>query len=275
MRPILFSLDRFVLPTYTVVMLVTLAATLSWLAWQQHRQGDGRFDAALLALIVGALGGRLAFILTQWDYYAEQPERILSINQGGISWHAAVLSGLLALIGYAAATSGGSPEELRARPRLTFPSVLRRVTSLLGVMLPALALGLLGGWLACLLAGCAYGQEIPPPQRPYTVDWPDLYGVYAYRLPTQLLGLLLASMLLLLSGRLSGHPGLFLVLLGAGDFLVGFTRGDSAPVWGPLRAAQWADVILVVCGLALEWATLRHARHASHSAQRIGGRIRV
>ena len=133
----------------------------------------------------------------------------------------------------------------------------------------------MGGWLGCLLAGCAYGRPVPPPQRFYTPDWPDLYGVLAFRLPSQLLGILLAVALLAGARRLQARPGLFLVILGAGDFLIAFTRGDQLPAWGPLLAIQWADLAVVLLGLVMELAS--HQRPAvagiheggNHVAERV------
>ena len=127
--------------------------------------------------------------------------------------------------------------------------------------------------MACLLGGCAYGRPVPPPQRIFTVDWPDLHGVYAFRLPSQALGVLLASILLLASRRLSRQPGLFLALLGLGDLLIAFTRGDQMVVWGPLTPGQWADLTIIAIGLGLWWLQGKRpdlAHPAAKSGERAG-----
>ena len=116
------------------------------------------------------------------------------------------------------------------------------------------SMGLLGGWLACLLRGCAFGRAIPPPQRFYTPDWPDMVGVHAFRLPSQALGMALAVALLLTAGLWKRRPGLFLIVLGVGDFLIAGTRGDLSLAWGPLLAVQWADLAIILAGVALEVA---------------------
>lgn len=248
MAPILFTLGRQPVSSYAVVMLITLLAGLSWLAWQQRRGQGNALDLGVLALAAGVLGARAGHVLANWAYYGEQPATVFDLRDGGLSWHGGVLAGLLALALAAACR----------RDRLT-PYALR-LRDMLAVLVIPLAIGLLGGWLACLLAGCAYGLPVAPPQRFYTPDWPDNYGVLAFRLPSQLLGMLLALILLLLAGPLSRRPGIFLILMGAGSFMIAWTRGDLPVSWGPLRATQWIDVVLILAGAALEVAGQRTRR---------------
>lgn len=247
MAPVLFTLDRLVVYSYQVVLAISLLLALAWLAWTGRQHRDGRLDAALVALAAGVLAGRVAHVLGNWEYYAERPTAILA--GGGLSLHAGLLAGLAALLAYSWWRQRHTPGEAQG------------FTQLLGALVPALALGLVGGWLGCLLGGCAYGRDVPPPQRFYTPDWPDLYGVRAFRLPSQGLGLALAAGLLVAAGALTRRPGLFLILAGLGDFLIAFTRGDLAHPWGPLQATQWADLALIAMGLTLEIVARRPAEH--------------
>jgi prolipoprotein diacylglyceryltransferase len=186
------------------------------------------------------IGARAGHALANWEYYSEQWLAIFDLRDGGLSWHGGLLAGLLALALVAAwQKNGDAPYSLRLRQTLAaFPVPL--------------AIGLLGGWLACLLAGCAYGLPIPPPQRFYTPDWPDSYGVQAFRLPSQLLGIVLALFLLTLSKPFIRRPGMLLILLGLGNFMITWTRGDLPVTWGPLRATQWIDILLILTGITLE-----------------------
>lgn len=241
MYPILFSIGRRNIYTYSVVMTLFVLLALGWLLWQDRRSADGRLNAGLWALTIGLVAARISHVLANWGYYAERPGEILVLGSGGLSFHAGLLAGISTLVvmalGRTREQNGG------------WSALLRQAGFLVG----PLALGLVGGWLACLLAGCAYGRAMPPPQRLYTLDLPDIYGVYGYRLPSQLLGLALALVLLLASRRWARHPGLWLITLGVGDFLIGFTRGDLAISWGPLYATQWADLGLVLLGVLLEF----------------------
>ncbi len=248
MAPILFTLGRQPVSSYSVVMIIALLAALGWLAWQQRRGRKDALDLGVLALAAGAVGARAGHVLANWAYYGEQPAAIFDLRDGGLSWHGGVLAGL-AVLALAAA---------RRHDHATLYAL--RLGDRLAVLIVSLSIGLLGGWLACLLAGCAYGLPVAPPQRFYTPDWPDNYGVLAFRLPSQLLGMALALVLLLLARPLSRRPGIFLILLGAGSFIIAWTRGDLPVSWGPLRATQWVDLVLILVGLALMLASQRARR---------------
>lgn len=240
MVPILFTLGRDPIYAYSVVMGATLLLVVAWLAWQQRRGQPATLDLGLLALGAGVLGARAGHVLANWDYYNEQQLAILDLRDGGLAWHGGLLAGLIALaLGAVWRRDSDLPYVLRLR-------------QMLALLVVPVAIGLLGGWLACLLAGCAYGIAVDPPQRFYTPDWPDNYGVLAFRLPSQLLGILLALILLALARPLMRRPGVFLVLLGIGQFLIAWTRGDLTVTWGPLTATQWIDLLLIGTGVALE-----------------------
>ena len=248
MYPILFSIGRRNIYTYSVVMILFVLMALGWLLWQDRRSADGRLSTGLWALAVGLLVAKGSHVLANWAYYVERPSEILGLGSGGLSFHAGLLAGIGTLV---VMVLRQTQEE-----DSFWPALVERGESLVG----PLALGLVGGWLACLLAGCAYGRALPPPQRLYTLDLPDIYGVYAYRLPSQMLGLALAIVLLLASVRWARRPGLWLIALGVGDFLIGFTRGDLAVSWGPLYATQWADLALVLLGVLLELGDRRFVK---------------
>ena len=246
--PLLFSIGSRPVYTYTVVLGGVLLAGVAWIGWRERRQRDGLFDLVLLGLLAGLIGARFVHVLANGAYYAERPAEILVPVDGGLSFHGGMLAGLgmIALLALA-----GSPGH---------PGSLRRLLIVAAALVVPLSIGLLGGWLACLLRGCAYGRALPPPQRFFTPDWPDLFGVYAFRLPSQALGMALAAALLLTAGLWTRRPGLFLIALGLGDFVIAWTRGDLFLAWGPLLAVQWGDLAIVLAGVALEVATRRYAQ---------------
>jgi hypothetical protein len=79
----------------------------------------------------------------------------------------------------------------------------------------------------------------------------DIYGIAAPRYNTQVFGLWLTGALLLIAvillwrGWLRGARfWLMLALFSAGMFVIGFFRGDYAPMLNGLRLDQWFDVIV-------------------------------
>ncbi|MEA3336082.1 MAG: prolipoprotein diacylglyceryl transferase family protein [Chloroflexota bacterium] len=239
MYPVLFSLGRRTISTYSVVMGLFLLLALIWLAREDHRHRDGRLNAALIALFAGLVGARVIHVFSNWIYFKQRPDEVFSFASGGLSLHGGLLIGITGL-------ALGAWWKYR-----TEGDVIGRIWQLASALMGPFALVYLGGWLACLLAGCAYGRAVAPPQRVYSLDWPDIYGVVAFRWPSQLMGVVLAFALLAIALRWPDRPGLFLVILGLGDFFIAFTRGDLAVSWGPLLATQWADLVIVATGLML------------------------
>jgi prolipoprotein diacylglyceryltransferase len=203
----------------------------------------------------------LAHVLANHAYYVERPSEIILPLDGGLSFHGGLVAGLVAV---AILSLIGLPKG---------PGSFKRLLVVAGALIVPVSIGLLGGWLACLLRGCAYGRAVPPPQRFFTPDWPDLFGVHAFRLPSQALGVALALALLLTARLWMRRPGLFLIVLGLGDWAISTTRGDLSLAWGPLLAVQWADLAIIVAGIALEIAScrrvgLRHSTQVSSETSR-------
>jgi prolipoprotein diacylglyceryltransferase len=90
------------------------------------------------------------------------------------------------------------------------------------------------------------------------VYWPDLFGLTAWRWPTQALGIVLSLGVLAVlyvmwrRNSLAGAVlGLYGITYGLGDGVIQGLRGDEAVMWAGWRAAQWADAALVLCGVLL------------------------
>jgi hypothetical protein len=109
------------------------------------------------------------------------------------------------------------------------------------------------------MVSCGHGREVVtlasyPPLL--VMELPDLYGVQAPRLASQMFGVIFSAILLaiaviqvsLIPRREQRFWNLlrFLALI---SFFVGFTRGDTSPYLGPLRLDQVLD--LLTLGVAI------------------------
>jgi len=194
--------------------------------------GDwGILDAATWALAGGAIGARATYVAGNWQDYAGGLAALWQDWGGGLVFQGGLLAGLLALWLHS----------LRVR---------RPLARLLDAAAPGVALGQSIGWAGALMHGANYGMVM---RSPFSLWLPDLYGVYAPRLPTQVLASLLGLGLFLGLHRLSRFrlvPGMLgLIYLfgnGLGHFALGFTRADETVFLGPLRATQWAELGEVV-----------------------------
>jgi len=249
MYPTLFTIGNLSVPTYTLLLDLGLILGLVLTYFEGKRQlgrGDVALDLGLWGVIGGILGGRVAFVVANWSVFAEDWIRALRIWEGGLSFHGAILGGLVVMLIFAGL-------QRRQEHPLSFWQLTDLVT-------PGLALGITFGWAACLLGGCAYG--VLGEGFGYAI-LPDLYGVQASRFATQAFGLVFSFVLfvavMLLRSRWPFAGASFLMyclLYFGGQFFLEFTRGDEAIYLGPWRLAQWLDLVLALAaavGLMVLW----------------------
>lgn len=246
MHPILARYGPFFLYTFTVVMGIGILAGIGLtavLARWDRKDRSGWFDAFLIVLVAGVIGGRIAFVSTNWTYYQENLNEIGLVWRGGLSYHGALLAGLLAL---------GIWSLGRGRSFGIYA----------GLLAPAIVLVSASGWLACWLEGCAYGRETG--FGPLAADLPDSFGVFGLRYQTQWMGLVLCifTFLLIIVLRRWLRPVtvffLTLLFLSAGRVVVSLFRGDPTPMIGQYRLDTLVDAGLILLSLvAIVLVTIR------------------
>ena len=248
MMPSLGQLGPITLRTYTLLLDLALLIGLGALIWQGWRIDDepARWvDAGLFALVLGIAAARALHVTIHWAYFVDHQRQIVKIWRGGLDWHGAVIGGLAGL------ALGALVRRVR----------FRLLTDTCATLLPLCAAIIYTG---CLMASCGHGREVRtladyPPL--VALELPDLYGVTAPRLSSQLYGVALGLALLpiaYLLSKLIRRAGVrfwpMLALLGVGAFWIGFTRGDAVPVYdtiyGPLRLDQILDLGIVALGVA-------------------------
>jgi phosphatidylglycerol:prolipoprotein diacylglycerol transferase len=232
-----------VIRTYTLLLDIMLVGGLVVLGWQGHRQ-DGKagawIDTGLMCAVGGVIGGRLIHVALYAAYFRENPVEILRVWHGGIDWHGAVIGGLVALVIAA----------LQSRVRF------RAFTDVLTFLLPAGAALIYTG---CWMTSCGHGREVTslaayPPL--IAQELPDLFGVMAPRLASQMFGLIWSLILLGVAALLARRITIegvrlwpILALTAAGAFAIAFTRGDAITMIGPLRVDQVLDVGMFIVGV--------------------------
>jgi prolipoprotein diacylglyceryltransferase len=222
MPPLFTSLGPFTFRTFTLALALGFFACLALVLFAAPRKGLS--------------------VLLNWDYYIDNLNEAARLSSGGLSWHGAVLGGLLGL--FIAA-------KLRKLP----------IAELLDMLTPAPALLMLSGWYACWSANgaCGYGIEVDTLARypAYAVsEAPDIYGIVAPRYNTQAFGVALAMVLLVLAALLLWRSWLryrrfwlLLTLASAATFMIGFWRGDPSPIINGLRLDQWLDAIVAAIAI--------------------------
>lgn len=226
---------------YQVVLALGCVLGIALAAVRGRRRGlplPTVLDAALVAALGGLLLGRGGYVGIHWAYFQNHLGEAVSFWRGGL-WSPGVIVG------------AGVGVLILCRWRQVDPR------SILDAMAPGAAVVSLVAWLACLVAGCAWGIEVWPDQGllwHLRVELPDLYGVRAPRLPVPVAGMVWSAGLLLLT--LLAEPRcpplpLWLTLHAAGDFGLRFLRGDVTSVIAGLGPGQLADLGLILVGLVL------------------------
>ncbi|MBI5466570.1 MAG: prolipoprotein diacylglyceryl transferase [Candidatus Kerfeldbacteria bacterium] len=248
--PIIFSWGPLTFHWYGLLVAVAVVAgyTLARRNFRQHGGGIGELDRFLgWAILAGLAGARLLDVfLFEWWYFRDHLTSALYLWDGGLSWHGALVGGLVVLC-------------------WQYRRSLAGLKSVLDLLAPALALGqAVGRW------GNYFNQELfgLPTSLPWGIPIaesfrPLPYATSIYFHPVFLyesLALLLLAWLLWRLRRRNRAPGsVFAVYLAASGLLrlmLEFLRIDEQLVIGGIRSGMWLAAVAVIIGASL-WLTIR------------------
>lgn len=244
----LLVLGTFTVYWYGVCIAAAIAAAL--LVSQRFIRRRGYridiYDAAIWIVPAALIGARLVHVfIFQWAYYADHPDEIIKIWEGGIAIQGALAGGLVALAAYA-----------------------RRKKILLWALMDAVSIALplgqaIGRW-GNFFNQELYGRPTNLPWGLYISEENRIFGFEAFNFfhPTFLYESLLSVALFIFlyfffkktstPGRLTG---VYLIGYGVIRFVVDFARIDPMPVSMGLRYSQWLSVVLIGAGVALFFYT--------------------
>ena len=177
MCKILFSWNGFNVYSYPAMLYLGMVAGILAGANVAQRSGldPNGFAVTIVILIVPALiGARLLFVFTHWDVYRSDLARIWRRSEGGMAMYGGIIVAV--------------PLSIPLLPALHLP---------FGGFWDAATFTILVGMvftrIGCLLNGCCSGR---PTNAWFGLNLPDHRGVWRRRVPTQLLEMLWAAVLL-------------------------------------------------------------------------------
>lgn len=100
-NPVAFSLGGLSVKWYGIIMAVAIIlAVMMATAEGKKRQieSDDFLDLLLWAVPLGYVGARIYYVIFEWGYYAQHPDQIIAIWNGGIAIYGGLLAGLLVLL---------------------------------------------------------------------------------------------------------------------------------------------------------------------------------
>jgi phosphatidylglycerol:prolipoprotein diacylglycerol transferase len=242
MNPVCFHIGSHPIYWYGVLMALAFLAGISHWHWLGRRTGRDvslAGDLAFWLMIGGIVGARIAYVLSNFDYFRAAPQEIIRIDQGGLIYYGGFIGGAILFF-------------IVARWRRINPLDLADFT------ITALPLGHAFGRVGCFLNGCCGGALAPHPSgltcglAHYPVQ------LYEALLNLSLYAFLTWFYLIRRKARNGTVLALYLVIYPIIRFLLEFIRGDDRMRLGALNVAQEISLILMTAGLILWWFVRHH-----------------
>jgi prolipoprotein diacylglyceryl transferase len=247
--PFIFQFGSFGLRWYGFLIAVGIALAL-WIVRREFRRRgwdpEGAYTVALWAVPAGIIGARLYHVITDWHLFADDPLRIIQIQQGGLGLPGVIAGGAVGV--YIAARRCG----------LSFGGVADCVAP--GLIL-AQALGRWGNYFNQELFGgpstLPWAVVIDPAFRPAQyIDVTTFVPTFLYESLWNLgvFAVLMAVVIPRLWNRV--RPGTifaaYLVLYGLGRIWIETLRVDPAHVILGLRLNSWVfGAVVLLAGIYL------------------------
>ncbi len=253
--PTLIELGPLVIRWYGLLIAsaVLIGVSLSqYLAKRRNVDQNLLADLAIWLVIAAIPSARLYYVLFEWEQYAQRPDQIIAIWNGGIAIHGAILGGTLAAIIFA---------------RIQKVSIWQ----LADLVAPSLILGQAIGRWGNFFNSEAFGDPtdlpwklyIPPERRPQQfMKFEYFHPTFLYE---SLWNLMVFGLLMTLFFRdLKRRPHLkvgtlalvYMVAYSTGRVWIEGLRTDSLMI-GPLRIAQIVSLSAIALGLTgLAWLYL-------------------
>lgn len=270
LNPVAISLGPFNIHWYGIIIGTAVLVGLYLAIREGKKHGydaDLFLDLALYLVPAAIIGARTYYVIFQWDYYSQHPEKIIAVWEGGLAIHGALIGSILTGFIYT-----------RVK-KLSF-------WKLADIIAPSLILGQAIGRWGNFMNQEAHGgvvsreflESLHLPEfiinqmyiyNPFPGG--DLAAGYYYHHPTFLyesLWNLAGFLLLILLRRVNLRRGeLFLtyfIWYSVGRFFIEGLRTDSLMLTDTLRMAQVISIVLIVLALL----TMFYRRKAGLADQR-------
>lgn len=242
---------------YGLIMTLAIVAAMAVALRLAPRAGVTKsdlWDLAFYLVIFGLVGARLYHVLNEIGYYAQYPNRIVAVWQGGLALHGALIAGLIVVYVFV------------KKKGVNF-------WKLSDILALSLLVGqIIGRW------GNFFNQELfgKPSDAPWAIfirpeNRPTGYGGFQYFHPTFfyefVLNLFLFVILWWWYKKKSPAPGVVFLWYIVGysliRFMMEFVRIDRTPIIAGVRVPQIISVIAIgIVGYI--WVARKKARGSAH-----------
>lgn len=242
------TIGNFAITWYAIIIVtaIIIAIFLGRRELKYHNMHEEvYFDFVFWLIIFGFLGARTWYVVFQWEYYSDNLGQIIAIWNGGLAIHGAIVGVLLYTL-YFSRQYGYN------------------FLMITDVIAPIALLGQsLGRW-GNFFNQEAHGGETTQAFLSDTLHLPNfivegmnIQGTYyhptfLYESVWNFIGFLLAYFILRVKFRYNYGivTSFYLIWYGTIRFFIEQMRTDAL-TWGPIRVAQLASLIMVICGIIL------------------------
>lgn len=247
-NPVAFNLGNLSVKWYGVIMAlaIILAVSMAIIEGRKRQiESDDFVDLLLWAVPLGYVGARIYYVIFEWQYYAQHPDQIIAIWNGGIAIYGGLLAGLVVLL-------------IFCYKKMLPPFLMLDIITP-GVM-AAQILGRWGNFINQEAHGgpttLGFLQSLHLPN--FIISQMKINGIYyqptfLYESFFNLIGLILILVLrhrkhLFRQGEIFM---LYLAWYSVVRFFVEGMRTDSLYLWGSIRVSQLLSLILLVIVIGL------------------------
>lgn len=249
-NPIAFELGPLSVHWYGIIIGTGLLLGLFLALRESDKRGlpkETFLDLILFAVPISIISARIYYVIFQWEYYAEHPQEIIAIWNGGIAIHGALIGAVLTAIVFC-----------RVK-KISFWKIA-------DIAAPSLLLGQAIGRWGNFINQEAHGGEVSRQflENLYIPDWiiNQMYidgpSGLAYYQPTFLyesIWNIVGVIILLLLRKVNLKRGeiflSYVMWYSMGRFFIEGLRTDSLMLTDTLRVAQMISIVLFVGALAI------------------------
>ncbi|MCY6370109.1 prolipoprotein diacylglyceryl transferase [Clostridium ganghwense] len=241
MKPVLFEIFGLKIYGYGAMIAIGIVFALILLSKRSKKKGydeDKIWDMSMFTIILGVLGGKILYIITEIKYIIANPSSIIKDFGSGFVIYGAIIGGILGIVLYCKKKKWS-------------------VLGILDLVIPSLPLAQGFGRIGCFLAGCCYGRET---HLPIGVIFKDsLFAPQGIRLhPTQLYSSAFdfcLALFLIWYDKKERQDGklfsMYVIIYSIGRFIVEFLRNDPRGNVGILSTSQFIAIFTLIIGIII------------------------
>jgi phosphatidylglycerol:prolipoprotein diacylglycerol transferase len=248
-NPVAFTIGPLPIRWYGIMVAIAVASLLVIMLREAKRRGIERdiYSISLWGIIGGLIGGRLAYVIWDWEYFIANPRQIIGFQ--GLAQMGMIIGIIAAALIYMGVT------------RMRFSTLLSIGDAFIVGALLALAIGRIG----CTLNSCCYGQPSPFHFFPLAVIYTNPHSfpplntpLYPTQIYHVLWNLIVFAIVWRFRGKFKPEGGLLFFgfcIYAVGDLSLRFLRAGHEPLFLGLDNAQLVDFAIFL--IFLPWLIIR------------------